>query len=128
MRAMGDHTRLNPDRRIDRLRTFNKRLQDTPSSMEVLALWNMQLDSNLVEVPGRVLPPEKIYFGNAKQVSCANKPDWTSEFRNNSMYAHVDIKRWYVVVARQNMREVQEFVQMCIKAAKSMKMHISEPR
>lgn len=128
MKAMGEHTRLNPDRRIERLRTFNQRLYSSQASMEVLSLWNMKLDTNLVEVPGRILPPEKIVFGNQKKVVCDRNADWTREFRNCTMFSHIDIKRWYVVVPRRNLREVQEFVKMCVRAAGSMNMHISEPR
>lgn len=125
---MGDYTRLNPDRRIERLRTFNKRLHSSKASMEVFSLWNMKLDTNLVEIPGRILPRQKIVFGNQRKVNCDRNADWTREFRNTTMYSHVDIKRWYVVVPRRNLREVQDFVKMCIRAAGSMKMHISEPR
>lgn len=128
MRAMSEHTRLTPNHRIERLRNFNSRLQNSRESMDVLALWNMQLDKHLVEIPGRILPPEKIVFGNQKKYVCDQHADWTREFRNTSMFSHVDIKRWYVVVPRRSLREVQEFVKMCIRAAGSMKMHISEPR
>ncbi|XP_061394627.1 protein aubergine [Musca vetustissima] len=128
MRAMSEHTRLNPNRRIDRLRAFNTRLQNSKESMDVLASWNMQLDKHLVEIPGRILPPERIVFGNQRKYVCDQNADWTREFRNTTMFSHVDIKRWYVIVARRNLREVQEFVKLCIRAAGSMKMHISEPR
>lgn len=128
MRAMSEHTRLTPNRRIERLRSFNSRLQNSRESMDVLALWNMQLDKHLVEIPGRILPPEKIVFGNRKKYVCDKHADWSREFRSTSMFSHVDIKRWYVVVPRRSLREVQEFVKMCIRAAGSMKMHISEPR
>ncbi|XP_065358505.1 protein aubergine [Calliphora vicina] len=128
MRAMGDYTRLNPDRRMERLRTFNDRLHSSKASMEVFSLWNMKLDTSLVEIPGRILPPEKIVFGNQRKVPCDRNADWQREFRKNTMYSQVDIKRWYVIVPRRNLREVQDFVKMCIQAARSMKMHISEPR
>lgn len=62
MRAMADHTRLNPDRRIERLETFNRRLQTSPESMEVFKTWQMELDRRLIELPGRLLPQEMIFF------------------------------------------------------------------
>lgn len=62
MRAMADHTRMNPDRRIERLRTFNDRLQQTEDSMRILTDWNMKLDTRLVEVKGRILDQQKIVF------------------------------------------------------------------
>ena len=62
MRAMSEYTRLNPDRRIERLETFNRRLQTTPASIEVFQVWQMELDKRLVELPGRLLPQEMIQF------------------------------------------------------------------
>ncbi|XP_070067653.1 protein aubergine isoform X2 [Drosophila takahashii] len=128
MKAMSEHTRLTPDRRIERLRVFNQRLKSAKESMETLKSWNVELDSALVEIPARVLPPEKIVFGNNKRFLCDARADWTNEFRNSSMYSHVDIKRWYVITPARNLRETQEFVKMCIRAASGMKMQISEPR
>lgn len=125
---MGEHTRLMPSRRIDRLRVFNQRLQQSKQSIEVLKSWNIELDKSLVEIPGRVLPSEKIVFANEKRYLCDARADWTFEFRNNSMFSHVDIKRWYVITPRQSLRETKEFVKMCIRAAAGMKMPIFEPR
>lgn len=66
-RAMGDITRLNPDRRIERLLMFNKRLQEQSNSMKVLKDWNMTLDSKLVELKGRVIDPQQIVFLDRKK-------------------------------------------------------------
>lgn len=68
MRAMSDHTRMNPSRRIDRLRTFNQRLQTTPESVRVLTDWNMKLEEKLVEVQGRVIGPQKIVFNSNRYI------------------------------------------------------------
>uniref|UniRef100_A0A1B0A4S7 Uncharacterized protein n=1 Tax=Glossina pallidipes TaxID=7398 RepID=A0A1B0A4S7_GLOPL len=43
------------------------------------------------------------------------------------MYVHVDINRWYVIVPRRSLRQIQDFVRLCIRTAQSMQMHISEP-
>lgn len=62
MRAIADHTRLNPDKRIQRLETFNRRLQQSKDSSDVFKFWKTELDRRLVEVPARVLPPETVFF------------------------------------------------------------------
>lgn len=62
MRTLADHTRLTPDRRIERLEVFNRRLQDSKESAEVFSFWKTELDRRLVEVPARVLQPETIFF------------------------------------------------------------------
>ncbi|XP_017472383.1 PREDICTED: protein aubergine [Rhagoletis zephyria] len=128
MRAMSEFTRLAPERRIERLKVFNRRLNQAPESVELLNSWSMRLDTNLVEVPGRIIPSCKIVFGNNKRYECNDYADWTREFRNNAMYKNVDMKRWYVIAPGRNLREVQNFVQMCIRAANGMQMGIAEPR
>ncbi|XP_033172824.1 protein aubergine [Drosophila mauritiana] len=126
LRAMNEHTRSPPDRRIERLRMFNNRLKSCAQSVETLKSWNIELDTALVEIPARVLPPEKIVFGN-KIFVCDNRADWTQEFRNCSMFRNVHINRWYVITPARNLRETQEFVQMCISIASKMKMNIAKP-
>lgn len=64
---MGDITRLNPDRRCERLLMFNKRLQDQVDSMKVLKDWNMTLERDLVNLRGRVIPAQTIVFGDMKK-------------------------------------------------------------
>lgn len=64
MQEMGGYTRVGPDNRIKKLMAFNERLRKTPASNDVFTEWQMQLDNNLVEVPGRELRNELIVFGN----------------------------------------------------------------
>lgn len=128
MKAMSEHTQLSPERRIERLRVFNRRLNTSEQSVNVLKSWDIELDTALVEIPGRVLPPENILFGNQKLYSCDSRADWTQEFRNCVMYRHVDIKRWYVITPRRNLRETQNFVKLCQNVAGKMKMTIANPR
>lgn len=64
MRAMSEYTRVGPQSRINQLINFNRRLQNTGQSMQILNGWQLELNSQLVEVPGRQLAFEKIFFGN----------------------------------------------------------------
>lgn len=126
MRAMADHTRLNPDRRIERLETFNKRLQTSPESMEVFKTWQMELDRRLVEVPGRLLPQEMIFFSTtANGVQAGEQADWTAHFRNNPMFATVRLNRWYLIVPNRATREANDFLGCMIQAARGMRFEIS---
>lgn len=67
MQAMGEHTRMGPQPRITKLLNFNRRLQQTPESLRVLSEWNLELDQNLVSVPGRILESQTILFGNEQK-------------------------------------------------------------
>ncbi|XP_062128728.1 protein aubergine-like isoform X1 [Drosophila sulfurigaster albostrigata] len=128
MKAMGEHTRIAPDRRIDRLRAFNQRLQKSESSVNMLKSWNVELDSALVEIRARVLPPQKIVFGGQRRFLCDARADWTYECRKDAMFTNVDIKRWYVITPSRSKHEVQQFVKLCMQASGGMKLRMSEPR
>lgn len=128
MRAIADHTRLAPEPRIERLRTFHRRLDGAQSSKEVLKSWNLQLDSKLIELPGRIIRPEAILFANKKRYVCDKNADWNREFRNNSMFVQKEVRRWYVIVPQRFSRETNDFVRLMHQAASGMKMYLGEPR
>ncbi|XP_011187514.1 protein piwi [Zeugodacus cucurbitae] len=130
MRAMADHTRMNPDRRMDRLRIFNQRLQQTAASVQVLNDWNMALDRHLVEFNGRVLEPQRIVFSEHKKQSAGEQADWTRLFRDNGLFTTPSrgLDRWSVIATNRNSRELRNFVESLIRAAGGMQMRISRPR
>lgn len=64
---MAEYTRVSPSLRIAKLLEFNQRLQNTPQSMDILREWQVKLDKNLVEVPGRQLNLQKIMYGFGKR-------------------------------------------------------------
>lgn len=63
MKAVADFTRVNPEGRIRRCLELNRRITRTEECMRHLKDWNINLAQQLVEVPGRILPPERIHFG-----------------------------------------------------------------
>lgn len=64
MADVATHTRVGPPGRIQRLLAFNQRLNTTAESTTTFQEWSLELDNNLVQLGGRVLPKEKIVFGN----------------------------------------------------------------
>lgn len=131
MRAIADHTRLNPDKRIQRLETFNRRLQQSKDSSDVFKFWKTELDRRLVEVPARVLPPETVFF-HPEQDQCkvlaGEMAEWQMAFRNNPMYLTVALTNWYVVVPGGSERLIVDFMSCLKQAASQMYFQIDEPR
>ncbi|XP_013106819.2 protein piwi [Stomoxys calcitrans] len=130
MRAMSDHTRMNPDRRIERLRTFNDRLQQTEESMRILKDWNMKLDTRLVEVRGRILDPQRIVFADRRKESSGDQADWTRHFRNMGMFSTPSrgLGRWAVIATNRSSRDLRNFVESLMRAANGLNMLIERPR
>lgn len=67
MKEINRYTKIGPDSRIERLLKFNERLRNCPESMEPLSRWNLELESNLVEIPARILPYPQLVFGNNRK-------------------------------------------------------------
>lgn len=63
MRAMADHTQMDPERRKNRLLDFTKRVHSTAESRAQLEVHQTDIDSNLVQFAGRALKQEAILFG-----------------------------------------------------------------
>lgn len=64
---MRPYTAMDPPQRIARLMEFNARLHRTSDSIRTLAEWQLDLDKTLVEIPGRTLAPQKLYFANGDE-------------------------------------------------------------
>lgn len=63
MESLSQYTRMAPKNRVDRLMGLSRRLtHDSKEGIEDLKEWGMRIDPNLLEVKGRVLDPEKIFF------------------------------------------------------------------
>lgn len=63
MRRMSEYTLQSPDARIKKLEAVNRRLIQQSDCIDILRTFNLQLDTNLVKVVGRILPQEKITTG-----------------------------------------------------------------
>ncbi|KAH8341627.1 hypothetical protein KR059_012367 [Drosophila kikkawai] len=128
MRAMSEHTRMNPDRRIDRLRRFNHRLQTTTESVKVLKDWNMDLEQNLTELKGRVLSVQKIVFQAGKS-SAGDNADWTRSFRDNRLFTtpREGLDRWVIIVPDRMSYDSRTLLENLMRAANGMGFQIRRP-
>ncbi|XP_001352313.3 protein piwi isoform X1 [Drosophila pseudoobscura] len=128
MRAISDYTRMNPDRRIDRLRRFNNRLQNTADSVKVLNDWNMKLDENLINVQGRIIAPQKIVFNQSK-CSSGESADWTRCFRDQRLLTTPSegIDRWAVITPERNSFDLKTLLDSLFRAASGMGLKIRSP-
>ncbi|XP_055531352.1 protein aubergine-like [Wyeomyia smithii] len=129
MRAVADCTRLAPDRRIERLEAFNRRLHQSQPSSEVFDFWKTELDRRLVEVPGRVLPQEIIYFQDEQSGTPAGETaDWQMAFRKNAMTVSIPLLNWFVLIPNKSERLVADFMSCLKQAAKGMRFQMQDPQ
>lgn len=62
------------------------------------------------------------------RVPAGEEADWTREFRNNSMFLSVALRKWCVVVPQRSTREAREFIRCIRQAAQGMRMEMEEPQ
>ncbi|XP_053690463.1 protein aubergine-like isoform X1 [Sabethes cyaneus] len=128
MRDLADHTRLTPDRRIERLEAFNNRLVKTQASSEVFDFWKTELDRRLVEVPGRLLPQEIIVFDLERQgIPAGESADWQMAFRNSSMTVSIPLKNWFVIVPGGQDRLIADFINCLKNVSSGMRFQMQDP-
>lgn len=104
MNALAEHTKLDPRRRIERLKSFNARLLREPNVVKELKEWGLKLDNNLTNVNGRVIPKEPIIMADGKVCNPAGG-SWDNDIRSNKMLVTANLKDWVVIVPHRMMNE-----------------------
>lgn len=96
MKDVATYTRLRPQARIERLLKFNGRLRQEPKVEQELKDWEIKLDSNLVEVTGRVLPSDRLTFGRNLVVSC-REGDWSRNMQRAPLFYGKELRNWVIM-------------------------------
>lgn len=128
MRELANHTRVNPQGRIDRLLAFNRRLQTEPQVVKEFKEWNLKLDNKLVTLPARIFNPETIGFGGQSGlVSAGDSADWTREVRSRQMLVTSRLQNWSMIVPSRLTGDAQAFIGTIRSSVKQMNFPIGEP-
>jgi aubergine-like protein len=129
MRAMADYTRMDPQRRIERLIDFNKRIQNTPASVKQFDNFQTQLQPDLITLQARELDQENIIFGNDRKFASDSKNvDWTNPMKTNEMYFNVDMTRWGIIYPRRAAGDTEVFVKLLSEVARGMRYNMAQPK
>lgn len=94
--------------------------------MAELQRWNLILSNDLVNVPGRVLPAEKIK-SNTKVYDGGFEADWTRHLRALPMFTCAMMKTWVILTPQDCFRDVQNFAGTLAKAAQGMSFTLPAP-
>lgn len=94
--------------------------------MEELKRWNLTLKNSLVEVRGRVLPPEPIK-SSVRGYDGGTEADWTKSLRALPMFTCAVMSHWAILTPQENVKDVQTFVQTLMNAGKGMSFILPQP-
>ncbi|XP_046741985.1 piwi-like protein Siwi [Diprion similis] len=128
MKALSDHMRVGPESRVQKLLAFNQRLRSQPDVCTDLKDWNLSLSDKLIDIPGRIMPSEKIIFGREKKVDAGPEADWTRELRNVTMLSCGKMDNWALIVTSRAKRDVENFVSTLIQVSTKLGFKLPQPR
>ncbi|XP_055696038.1 protein aubergine-like [Lutzomyia longipalpis] len=127
MRDMAQHTRIGPDMRIKRFLDLNRRIQNEEKAKTVMKNWDMALDKQLVEFPGRVLPREEIKFGNDRSELPNNDADWTFTLKKNRMFEADRVSNWHIICPDRDHSLTMKFSSLLTSTAGKMGFQLAQP-
>jgi len=129
MKAMATHTRPTPDSRVDRLKSFAKRMNNTPEIKEILDSWNLRFTQELIKFNARTLNPETILGGkNQKATYQKENADWGSAFRKWEMVDPKSINKWAVIYPPRDADSTNEFISCLKKVGPPLGLAIGNPK
>lgn len=129
MRAMAEHTRLDPLKRVERLMKFNQRLHNNDGAIKQFAQFHTKLKPELVEFTGREIAQENMIFGEGKEFkNDARNVDWTNAMKTACMYTNVDLSRWLILCTKRAMADTSKFLDLLKEVASGMKYTMSSPK
>ncbi|XP_070167826.1 piwi-like protein Siwi [Polyergus mexicanus] len=127
MKALSMHTRVSPVSRIDKLMRFNERLRQEARVSEELKDWNMKLDRNLLEVPARILPCEKLVFANNNTITCMGG-DWTRQMQKARLVHSVHLRNWVLIGNHRDKQTIENFMIKLNTVSYGISFRIEQPQ
>lgn len=106
MKALATYTCLPPPARVEKLLTFNSRLRQNSKVIQEFKDWNMTLERNLLEVPARVLPSEKLIFARNTNIN-SEKGEWGRAMQKAHLLQCKELRNWVLIGNQREHRIIE---------------------
>nr|QQA03725.1 Piwi protein [Apostichopus japonicus] len=127
MKDIGQHTRVNPGNRTRELEKFLHQINANPEIVEYTEKWQVKFHPKLVEVKGRILPPEGIYQKTARYSYEQRTADWSRELRGAVLLTPVSLHSWAFICTGRDADNGHNFVEALRRVGPPMGMDIAQP-
>ena len=81
-------TKVSPEQRKKVIKNFINQVNSNEQTKKILSDWGLSLENDTVDFEGRLLDPEKVYFGNNRE-NVSNNADWGKAAVSNPVYRTV---------------------------------------
>ena len=126
---MAEYTRQTPDKRVESLRRFSQRINETPEIQKLLSDWNLQFTKELERFNARILAPEKIFGGKSSSATYQEEnADWGNAFRKWQMVSVASCGKWAVIYPPRDEGPTKDFISSLVKVAPSLGLVLGQPK
>ncbi|XP_068681290.1 piwi-like protein 1 [Montipora foliosa] len=125
MKDLAVHTRVDPKTRNKSLLSFMGDICSNQESSAELAGWNLEFEKETLNLPGRVLPAEKIYQKNRNYSYDPKSADWSREMRGMALHSTVNLESWVLIYTNRDGANAKDFEQTLKKVGGPMGIEVS---
>jgi aubergine-like protein len=127
MKDLAVHTRVAPDQRCNTLNKLINTISSNPEVTQELAGWGLKFESTLINLTGRILPPEKILQRDSGYTYKPAEADWSREMRGQKLISCVNLTSWILLCTRRDGAKAQEFLSNLMRVGPPMGIQIRGP-
>ena len=128
MKDISQLSRANPSRRVQEVEDFASDVARAGTAL--LSPWGIRLQPTMVEVAARVLPAERVLFGDDEVGSAVDgrSCEWTYAAKNGKVRSPRALIDWVVVSPDMYERAVTEFVRALMVVSEPLGIKFESPR
>ncbi|RWS29770.1 piwi-like protein 1 [Leptotrombidium deliense] len=128
-KQMTNLTRAEPQRRVQNLYQFMQTLKGNENVKKEMQSWGLNFDNNVVELPARVLPCEKLLMaGDTEGTAFQQKTgDFSKEIRGKGMKTPAKISEWVIIVTQRDRGHVDDFASTLNRVCQPMGVQMNRP-
>ncbi|XP_008557727.1 piwi-like protein Ago3 [Microplitis demolitor] len=127
MKDLAQVTQVQPQERRGVIRKFIQTVNEEPAAAQLLADWGLSLADDIVRLKGRVLPAEKIIFGNSKEFNVNEKADWGPMAARNPVLTSASLQNFCIVYVQKDERIINEFAKILKNVCGTMAIKCGDP-
>ncbi|XP_057371400.1 piwi-like protein Siwi [Daphnia carinata] len=126
MKDVGNVTRVTPDKRVESLMKFRRRLAENPDIQKELNSWGLDFAANIVRLDARIIPPQTIQQGGNSFPT--QEGDWSRNIQRSRMCVSVELRDWILFTPALMSHEVQPFVELIQNVGRKQGFDVPDPR
>lgn len=125
-------TSTTPVGRVSALTAFIRKLSGNENVRKEMSAWKLAFEPNIIELPGRILPPEKILMhGDAEKSGTPyyqKSGSFENEIRSKNLRKAVGMDSWAIVCLRNDKQLIDEYCSTLRQVAGPLGVNFAAPK